>query len=141
MRPIIATGPTTVERLTLDFDPNEGWCLIETEIIQMSLTGTYDPGCEPRDVTVTLDPDPDGVGRCGHWGLGIVVDADRDKREVLAVGPDHRSIRVQRNYGRVAGGLELAPADNTAVNPALGHQGPGLVRQPPVQMRPTGSVL
>jgi hypothetical protein len=59
-RPIIATGPTRVLRHPAEFLRDGGGCLIETEIVDMDLSGIYDPAGAGRDrdsiaVTITLD--------------------------------------------------------------------------------------
>jgi hypothetical protein len=52
---VVASGPITVSRGSSDGgDP----CVIETEIIAMSLTGTFDAVPGPKNVTITLDPEP-----------------------------------------------------------------------------------
>ncbi|MFC1573489.1 hypothetical protein ACFL6M_07835, partial [Candidatus Eisenbacteria bacterium] len=58
--PVVAGGPTTVERSVPDFLP-DGHCEIQTEIIYLSLLGTYNPGGEGvggegRLVEIVLDP-------------------------------------------------------------------------------------
>ncbi|MCP4251411.1 MAG: hypothetical protein GY778_30615, partial [bacterium] len=61
-RPIVANGPTTVRRAQPEFLP-DGGCYIETEIVELSLVGLFDPGAacpgsptQPSIVTVDLDP-------------------------------------------------------------------------------------
>ncbi|MFC1573436.1 FlgD immunoglobulin-like domain containing protein, partial [Candidatus Eisenbacteria bacterium] len=71
-RPIIASGPTTVERSFPDFLP-DGHCEIQTEIVELSLVGVYDPGLEcsggtPLPVTVVLDP--------AQPTLGTIISSD-----------------------------------------------------------------
>ncbi|MCP4249094.1 MAG: hypothetical protein GY778_18775, partial [bacterium] len=67
-RPIVVNGPTTVRRAEPEFQP-DGSCVIDTEIIQMNLTGTFDVGAEcpgtatdPLAVTVILNPSQPSLG-------------------------------------------------------------------------------
>jgi hypothetical protein len=62
--PVIATGPTTVVRSSPQFE-TDGHCVIETEIVEMQLTGIYDPDCldgAQLPVTVELDPAVPSLG-------------------------------------------------------------------------------
>jgi hypothetical protein len=55
-RAIVAHGPTEVWRGPPQVARDgSGACTIETEIIELSLSGVYDPGCSAVPVTVSLD--------------------------------------------------------------------------------------
>jgi hypothetical protein len=66
-RAIIASGPTSVLRRYRDFVPPDNHCVIQTEIVELELTGVFDPDCRnnPRtnnNVTVTLSPQGPTLG-------------------------------------------------------------------------------
>lgn len=58
-RAVIAHGPTAVLRSHRMFEPH-GPCIIDTEILELSLTGVFNPDCRDPlnqyDVTIRLDP-------------------------------------------------------------------------------------
>lgn len=64
-RAVIASGPTAVLRRIRQFEPG-GPCVINTEIVGMTLTGTFNPDCRDplgeRAVTVTLGESMRSVG-------------------------------------------------------------------------------
>jgi hypothetical protein len=86
---IIAVGPTKIVRSDPVFDPLDDHCTIDTEIIQMSLVGVFDPGgMSVFPTTVELNPSIPSVGQIiSGAGPSFPDSSWFDVNVIVTVGP------------------------------------------------------